>query len=880
MARGYRVQAALTPRSGAEGEVSSANISMAHQRATTALGQIGGLVETLSSSMFDERQANLEAATDLAEAATDMLADLKRIKSEDARQVLETYGQIKAALIDEVGRLGVEQSAMNNIHLQRARNNYRASNRDPAAYWTTLAGSISEVGLLDNNYPGLAQIVGRALEERGSTDSLLDAKSLEEVDAIVDRLGFAPTNSTASAEVKELFRQAWSNAQTTVDAQRMLDRVRDMPDFSNADPESISMSDIQQAKAMLESTLSDAQSMYTRYAADAAGDLESLYKKNTQLKKMWDQVDKADQFIAMAGAPAEKPNTRLASIISRPEFRQWAADYGFEIGNAEFRAMDDFTYMPGRDDIRAVWAFVRQIRHPRLPVKLLMPTRYTKRYIEATFAPAAFRDAEGNYYRDAEGNYLTREEVEGMVPEAPVQYATDSEGYGYFKVGDQVFAVGENGLVSSEAPDDLEWEGAYTLGTDGRPTPLTADSVSEGATPDYASLSVGVTAADVLPEGYETTADAPEPEVIRGQEMRRLAGDTSLSGAPARVGADDVLIGTKEGFRRVDITDPRVTLRVIDPEEARRQRRELRKGARGQRRAERAFGVEPEADATPRTPADRIRGALSRLRPKAKAPAAPAAPPSPAPVPGWAESSARIQEGLEAAARLLQNPSTQAQGLAGINRVVEAARSAPSAVDPSVVEALSEVEQAVKAAKGQPITPESPVFDALFNAHEAASGLRPEYRGAPQPARLRSTPPAAPAVPVAPAPPPAAPPPLTPEEAAAPPIKPEAVGDAEREFARAWYTKGTDAARRGDYQEAVRAFGVSNATRPDPIIAERASKAQAVLDARQGLKRAMEADAERKNLQAIARKRIQASLAAAMEAAKERKQAAPPPEDS
>lgn len=878
MARGYRVQAALSPQGGSAGDVSSANISMAHQRATTALGQIGGLVETLSSSMFDERQAHLEAATDLAESAADLLADLKETKGADARQVLATFGTIQSAILDNVGRLGIEQSAMNNAHLQRAEKQFLATNRDPAAYWTALAGSISEVGLLDNNYPGLAQIVERGLEQRGSTDSLFDAKSLKDVDAIVDRLNIA--SETARAETKNLFRRAWSNAQTTADSLRMIDRVRDMPDFSKVDPESLSESDIQQAKAMLEDALTSATTMYSSYAADAAGDLESLYASNSELQWLKDQVDKADQFIAMAGAPAEKPNTRLASIISRPEFRQWAADYGFEIGNAEFRAMDDFTYMPGRDDIRAVWAFVRQIRHPRLPVKLLMPTRYTKRYIEATFAPAAFRDAEGNYYRDAEGNYLTREEVEGMVPEAPVQYATDSEGYGYFKVGDQVFAVGENGLVSSEAPDDLEWDGAYALGTDGRPTPLTADDISEGATPDFASLSVGVTAADVLPEGYEITADAPEPEVIRGQEMRRLAGDTSLSGAPARVGADDVLIGTKEGFRRVDITDPRVTLRIVDPEEARRQRRELRKGARGQRRAERAFGVEPEADATPRTPADRIRGALSRLRPKAKAPAAPAAPPSPAPVPGWAESSARIQEGLEAAARLLQNPSTQAQGLAGINRVVEAARSAPSAVDPSVVEALSEVEQAVKAAKGQPITPESPVFDALFNAHEAASGLRPEYRGAPQPARLRSTPPAAPAASAAPAPPPAAPPPLTPEEAAAPPIKPEAVGDAEREFARAWYTKGTDAARRGDYQEAVRAFGVSNATRPDPIIAERASKAQAVLDARQGLKRAMEADAERKNLQAIARKRIQASLAAAMEAAKERKQAAPPPEDS
>lgn len=878
MARGYRVQAALSPQGGSAGDVSSANISMAHQRATTALGQIGGLVETLSSSMFDERQAHLEAATDLAESAADLLADLKETKGADARQVLATFGTIQSAILDNVGRLGIEQSAMNNAHLQRAEKQFLATNRDPAAYWTALAGSISEVGLLDNNYPGLAQIVERGLEQRGSTDSLFDAKSLKDVDAIVDRLNIA--SETARAETKNLFRRAWSNAQTTADSLRMIDRVRDMPDFSKVDPESLSESDIQQAKAMLEDALTSATTMYSSYAADAAGDLESLYKKNTQLKKMWDQVDKADQFIAMAGKPAEQPNTRLASIISRPEFRQWAADYGFEIGNAEFRAMDDFTYMPGRDDIRAVWAFVRQIRHPRLPVKLLMPTRYTKRYIEATFAPAAYKDAEGNYYRDAEGNYLSREEVEGMVPEAPVQYATDSEGYGYFKVGDQVFAVGENGLVSSEAPDDLEWEGAYALGTDGRPTPLTADDISEGATPDFASLSVGVTAADVLPEGYEITADAPEPEVIRGQEMRRLAGDTSLSGAPARVGADDVLIGTKEGFRRVDITDPRVTLRIVDPEEARRQRRELRKGARGQRRAERAFGVEPEADATPRTPADRIRGALSRLRPKAKAPAAPAAPPSPAPVPGWAESSARIQDGLEAAARLLQNPSTQAQGLAGIDRVIEAARSASGTVDPSVVEALSEVEQAVKAAKGQPITPESPVFDALFNAHEAASGLRPEYRGAPQPARLRSTPPAAPAVPVAPAPPPAAPPPLTPEQAAAPPIKPEAVGDAEREFAQAWADRGEAAGRRGDYQEAVRAFGVSNTARPDPAVADRASKAQAVLDARQGLKRAMEADAERKNLQAIARKRIQASLAAAMEAAKERKQAAPPPEDS
>lgn len=610
--------------------------SVAAQSGQVAIKQAGSLSNTLTKAMFRERQANLEAATDLAEAATEMLGRLRTAKGEDRRAMLDAYAKIKVALINNLTDLGAAQMRMNTTSLQEATAVLNQGG-DASDYWQTLAGSLAEAGNIRNDYPGLPQIINQALQEQGGGANLTSIER-KDVPALAASLGL-PAGSELEARVRNMLYTAWDASRTTVDAQRMLAMVNEMPNFGDGSGGGASEEAVVQATDGLAEVLEDAKGMYRRDALSAAADLEDLYETNSDLAYYKSLAEQANEYaFSAAGEADDTYRRRMAIMVSNPEFRAWAEDYGYELGEAYYRGDDDYNWTPTKDDTKAVLAFNQQIRHPDRPVRLFSPSRFTRQSIVARIPAAAFRDPQGRYYKKSDGTYATEDEA----PDAAAQIdlanavlgAADAEGSEFINTPTgQVYRVADDGtLITAELPtESLQWA---PLVVDGAPIDPTA--LAEGAL-----LPEGTSAYTAGPSDFTPTTEPPPPDVLYGREIRRKAGQTSLSGRPGEVGADETLLATRDGIRRVDLTGADVTL--IDPKASRRNRREEGLSLRGARRTERDaaragvdLGSGPPTPAAPagQTAEERIRSAASQIvRPKPTVPASPQASVAPVPDP-------------------------------------------------------------------------------------------------------------------------------------------------------------------------------------------------------------------------------------------------------
>lgn len=714
--------------------------SVAAQSGQVAIKQAGSLSNTLTKAMFRERQANLEAATDLAEAATEMLGRLRTAKGEDRRAMLDAYAKIKVALINNLTDLGAAQMRMNTTSLQEATAVLNQGG-DASDYWQTLAGSLAEAGNIRNDYPGLPQIINQALQEQGGGANLTSIER-KDVPALVASLGL-PSGSELEARVRNMFYTAWDASRTTVDAQRMLSMVNEMPDFGDGSGADVSDEAVVQATDGLAEVLEDAKGMYRRDALSASADLEDLYETNSDLAYYKSLAERANKYaFSDAGEADDAYRRRMALMVSNPEFRAWAEDYGYELGEAYYRGDDDYNWTPTKDDTKAVLAFNQQIRHPDRPVRLFSPSRFTRQSIVARVPAAAFKNAEGVYYKKPDGTYVTDDDLGSIAPTSPVRGATDADGRTLVGTDDQVYVVGEDGTLSPiEAPSEsLQWAPLFVGGAPIDPTTLAEGGLlPEGVEQYEVDPSDFASGAVPLPSEFTPTTEPPPPEVLYGREVRRKAGQTSLSGKPGEVGADETLLATRDGIRRVDLTGADVTL--IDPKASRQNRREEGLSLRGARRTEK----------------DAARAGID-LGGGRQAPAAPAAPAVPASAEQTAEDRIR-----SAASRFV--------------------RPKPAAPRPQAPAAAAPVAPA--------LTPE---LDAARARIEAA-------RPPPSPSA-------------------AAPLPVV----EAPPVN---ISEEERAFARTWYQKGLTAAAEGRFDDAIRAFEVSNRTVPDPATQASIERAKA-----------------------------------------------------
>lgn len=521
------------------------NPTAAIQYAGVARKEKSQIHQRLLDSGFDMYQQQLDAVAQAQRAASQLVSDLQSTRATDVGNFLDTYAQVKTALIGSMTDIATAADRTNSRALEDGWSAYEKSN-SPIDFWNGLHGGLADTGMLDTNYTGIVDVVSKGLQHfTGKT--MRDINTDADVEAALDEMGFVEGTS-ARSETRRLINQAREIAATHVLIPDLLNNVAELPSLdANATEQ-----DLQRAReALLGYSTQFARTVDTdaMAIADQVNEMSAL---NDEMQILEAKAQRAEDYAFGQGESDDRLRSRMAAIMANPDFQAWASENGLEIGTGEYTSPTDFDWKPGKDDFRAVRIWAKQTVRPDRWRKVFKPAggRLAGQFVDVIKIPEVARDAEGRYLLK-DGQYV---EPGTKIPTSSVEVAVDAEGNPIYRDAEGEFVVDGDGEVLRLTPEqvglipgDLQWEGLYSRDDKGNLKGVSASEVG--------SMESAFSTNDPATEmGYTTTDQPPEGQRIRGERMVRGARETGLGGGD--LGADEIMVADTVSGQVVRIPNP------------------------------------------------------------------------------------------------------------------------------------------------------------------------------------------------------------------------------------------------------------------------------------------------------------------------------------
>lgn len=355
-----------------------------------------------------------------------------------------------------------------------------------------------------------------------------------------------------------------------------------------------------------------------------SADLRAAEAEDTEYQRLLQESDMLKRAAFQPGN--EGLRTRMGRLVADPEFRRWAEDNGYELGQAQVTEDGRVLYVPGRQDERAMVRFAYQARTGKQS-PIPFAGRSTGELVKVTFTNEAERqrvleasDLGNNRYAiDKDGNVVTPEVYArtsremGFSPSVQ-SWRDPATKKVYLKSGDKFYEVDKANKALTPldaAPAGAKWEDAAIYGADKKPVRYLREMDISSPDALFAGDKLAVGGANAT---ERAAIDAKTPYKVVGEGELTGIGVQSVIGYRERRSADTIgrlgegAISVRTEGGRLEF-GPGATYEVIErPRTEADDARPDRVGARAAARAEeleRAGTVIPMADRE----ALRLRGA-------------------------------------------------------------------------------------------------------------------------------------------------------------------------------------------------------------------------------------------------------------------------------
>lgn len=426
------------------------------------------------------RIAELDSLTKTSSSLANTMAALAETQGRDNRTVVDALTSTRNAIINANVDLQERATTANNMAVAEFKQALARGDGADAIMQLTKVFNTTDaqsVGFTDLSLQGTLLELRRELFG-SDPDGVGNASDMKMTAwAQQSRLPESVVNFMHDMEARAATQEHQRNT-----GMRELDALRGQVDAKLAAaatmPEGQAHTLVQGAAQEWSAAVNTAQEALKGGASDIAiaASRDSLEKDQEQIQELDETITTLQELLLSAKSP-QSEREKAAQIITNPDFREWAAQYGFELGRAEYDSKGKLVaYAPGPDDGRALVTAHWQQTHKKPFRKpktndLVEVTRTRVAPDAADYAVAdgplagqyLFRDAPGGPVpvhpeTEAETLAAARVAAEGAVLSGVQAAADPADGTVWFQQADRLAALHPSGawLDLAEQPPEKQ----------------------------------------------------------------------------------------------------------------------------------------------------------------------------------------------------------------------------------------------------------------------------------------------------------------------------------------------------------------------------------------------------------------------------------------
>lgn len=492
------------------------------QRASEELTKYrkGGINE-ISLKLFVEQ---LKAEAKLQESLLDAFTDLQETAGRDRRVTAEQATRLRMNMSDNYTKIATQSAQFASTRLNDALAALERGDA-PGAY-ATMFNTLGSQGV--NYKRNDADVAALADQMAVSTFG----KGIDEIDPAQAAAQISPDNQQLQFQIREFFEYGKNANAASTGAMKELDATgREMMSIVGAGGP-LTDAQIEQLGYLSERAKQQVRTLIGMTPEEMKREEERIKALDSRYREL---QEKEAIFRDLAVQPGQEGlRTKIGRLVANDEFRAWAEDHGYRLGQARIDENGDVIYAKGQDDERAILAFDRQRRTGGAP--RFLESQNTGMRVRVTTTDPAMRErvlrentiGDGRYALDADGktllsptDYQRRSRDLGLVYNG--FQSADLNGVRYIKDGSIVYKYEGGKFVQVAAGDAVPqtWkpamiydgdEGRYMTKADLETPPKSADDIGFVETADdkaaiAAASPFKIVTADQLPSIGEVTID-------------------------------------------------------------------------------------------------------------------------------------------------------------------------------------------------------------------------------------------------------------------------------------------------------------------------------------------------------------------------------------
>jgi len=496
----------------------------------------GGINE-LALKQFAEQ---LKAEAKLQESLLDAYTDLQETAGKDRRVTAEQATRLRMNQSDNRTKIAINRAQYSSTSLNPALGILQTGDQ-AGAY----AQMFDTFGTQNVNYKRNDPTIA-ALADQMAVKTF--GKGIDEIDPAQAAVQISPNNQQLQFQIREFFTYGKDANAAATGATRDLDATEaEMWSIVGAGgpltDEQIARLDVLAEKAKQQvRTLIGLTPEEMKREEERIKSLDSRYRELQEKEAL---------FRDLAYQPGQEGlRTRMGRLLANPEFRAWAEDNGFDIGQSRIDENGEVIYSQGRHDERAILAFDQQRRTGK-PVGFLGTSNTGKRVrVTVTDPEERARLLEKNditgtgQYAVLDGTVLSPEAYRaelrksGYAPQG-IDYAQTPEGDIYFRNAGVVYKYdptnNSTAAIEGAVPAGLSFQPAVVFGADGKPLRYMGDADFQNLPAVLAENGVGF--AD---DSEKKAIDAASPIKLVSADQLPSLGEMTFDGYLDKANARDI----------------------------------------------------------------------------------------------------------------------------------------------------------------------------------------------------------------------------------------------------------------------------------------------------------------------------------------------------
>lgn len=492
------------------------------QRASEELTKYrqGGINE-ISLKRFIEQ---LQAEAKLQDSMLGAFTDLQETAAKDRRVTAEQATRLRMNQSDNYTKLATQSAQFASTRLSDALSVMETDGK--AAAYSRLFNTMNNQGVdYKRNDADIA-----ALADQMAVRTV--GKGIDEIDPARIAAEIAPNNQQLQYQIREFFTYGKdANAAATGAMRELRATDAEIMDIVGAGGP-LTDDQIERLGYLSEKAKQKVRSLIGTTPEEAKIEEERLKAMDSRYREL---QDKEALFRDLAVQPGKEGlRIKIGRLIANDEFRAWAEDHGYKLGQSRLDENGDPIYAQGQDDERAILAFDRQRQSGAAP--RFLESQNTGMRVRVTTTDAALRERVLRDNDIGDGRYVVG--PDGKTLMSPADYrrqqrdlglvysglqSADLNGVRYVKDGAIVYKYegGNFTQVASGEAVPQGWkpamiydgdEGRYMTASDLETPPKSADDIgfveSDKDKADIAAASpFKIVTADQLPSVGEVTLD-------------------------------------------------------------------------------------------------------------------------------------------------------------------------------------------------------------------------------------------------------------------------------------------------------------------------------------------------------------------------------------